>query len=852
MSNINVSFYTLFETKSQRVKGLSFHPNRPWILASLHSGVIQLWDYRIRTLLERFDEHDGPVRGINFHPTQPMFVSGGDDYKIKVWNYKEKRCLFTLLGHLDYIRTVEFHKEYPWIVSASDDQTIRIWNWQSRQCVCVLTGHSHYVMCARFHPTEDLIVSASLDQTVRVWDISGLRKKNVSPTASEETSRLQADLFGNTDVFVKFVLEGHDRGVNWAAFHPTMPLIVSAADDRQVKLWRMNDTKAWEVDSFRGHYNNVSCCLFHPKNDIVISNSEDKTIRIWDAQKRTPIYTYRREVDRFWILAAHPELNLFAAGHDSGLIIFKLERERPAHYSLKNETLFYVKEKYLRLYEYATGKDIPILPLAKKTTTANPRFLHFNPAEKSVLLFTDVDGGFYELLSLPKDGRNEATVEPKRGNGLAVWIARDRFAVLEKTNTITIRNLKNEAMKTFSVNAEPIVNIFPSFTGTLLLAFEDKVVLYDIHQGKSIAEVLTSHVKCAIWSPREKDSLLAILCRDMVIICNKKLETLCSVREVMRIKSGAWNDNDVFIYATASHIKYCLPSGDYGIIRTLEVPIYITAAKGNKIYCLDREIRPRTITIDTTEYTFKQALISKNFGEVIQMVKNSKLIGEAIIGYLHKKGYPEIALHFVKDERARFNLGLECGNIDVALESAKKLDDSECWQRLGVEALRQGNHQIVELAYQKTKNFERLSFLYLITGNVKMLKNMEKIAEKRNDVMSRFHNALLLGDVPERVRILEETGQLQLAYMTAKAHGLEEDAERLLDKLQRLQEKKKSTVHSPRSFVSLSNFRRCLYHFCLCTLCRVVSLNVCDVSCGFCHSNPTRRRVSRHRRRPKS
>ena len=24
------------------------------------------------------------------------------------------------------------------------------------------------------------------------------------------------------------------------AFHPTMPLIVSGADDRQVKLWRMN------------------------------------------------------------------------------------------------------------------------------------------------------------------------------------------------------------------------------------------------------------------------------------------------------------------------------------------------------------------------------------------------------------------------------------------------------------------------------------------------------------------------------------------------------------------------------------------------------------------------------------
>ena len=68
---------TKFETKSNRVKGLTFHPKRPWILASLHSGVIQLWDYRMGTLIDRFDEHEGPVRGVHFHNSQPLFVSGG-------------------------------------------------------------------------------------------------------------------------------------------------------------------------------------------------------------------------------------------------------------------------------------------------------------------------------------------------------------------------------------------------------------------------------------------------------------------------------------------------------------------------------------------------------------------------------------------------------------------------------------------------------------------------------------------------------------------------------------------------------------------------------------------------------
>ncbi len=75
---------------------------------------------------------------------------------------------------------------------------------------------------------------------------AGLRKKTVSiagelpdPNVPRETSP-SGELFGGTDVVVRHVLEGHTRGVNWAAFHPRLPLVVSGADDREVKLWRMN------------------------------------------------------------------------------------------------------------------------------------------------------------------------------------------------------------------------------------------------------------------------------------------------------------------------------------------------------------------------------------------------------------------------------------------------------------------------------------------------------------------------------------------------------------------------------------------------------------------------------------
>lgn len=732
------------------------------------------------------------MRGIAFHHSQPLLVSGGDDYKIKVWNHKTRRCNYTLNGHLDYVRTVYFHHEQPWILSASDDQTIRIWNWQSRTCVAILTGHNHYVMSAHFHPKEDLIVSASMDQTVRVWDISGLRKKSTSaqPLSIEEqiarANSGQADLFGNTDAMVKYVLEGHDRGVNWASFHPTLPLIVSAGDDRQVKLWRMSDTRAWEVDTCRGHFNNVSSALFHPRHELIVSDGEDKTIRVWDMGKRTAVATFRRDNDRFWVLTAHSHLNLFAAGHDNGLIVFKLDRERPAH-ALHQDSLFYIRDKQVRHLDYTTGADHALLSVKKLGNQyVQPRSLSFNPAERSVIV-TSLNGdqaGVYDLAPLPRDGAApselaESGSAGKRGNATnAIFVARNRLATLDKiAQIIEVRDLNNNVTKTMPCPTV-VSDIFFGGTASLLLSTATGVALFDIQQQKILAEVASPTVKYVVWNA--DGSHVALLSKHSITLTDKLLSKPAVIHETIRIKSAAWDEAGVLLYSTLNHIKYALPQGDSGIIKTLEQPVYLTRVKGKTVSCLDRTAKPRNIAIDPTEYRFKLALVQGKHEEVMRIIKNSNLVGQAIIAYLQKKGYPEIALHFVQDKSTRFDLAIECGNLDVASETAQAINAKEVWERLGAAALKQGNHKILERCYQKTRNYDRLSFLYLITGNSHNLGRMSNLAEKRGDPMSRFHNALYTGDAQVRGKILAEVGLDPLAYVTAKNNGDEALAARIL------------------------------------------------------------------------
>lgn len=159
-------------------------------------------------------------------------------------------------------------------------------------------------MSAAFHPEENLILTASLDHTMRVWDFSDLKEKVQKFQGGPNSG---SEMYLGTPIEVKHVLDGHEKGLNWAAFHPNRNLMASGADDESIKLWRMSGARAWEMDTLRGHKKNVSCVKFHPKLEILISNSEDKSMKVWDLNRRICIKTISRDTDRYWIVATHPE-----------------------------------------------------------------------------------------------------------------------------------------------------------------------------------------------------------------------------------------------------------------------------------------------------------------------------------------------------------------------------------------------------------------------------------------------------------------------------------------------------------------------------------------------------------------
>lgn len=202
--------------------------------------------------------------------------------------------------------------------------------------------------------------------------------------------------------------------------------------------------------------------------------------------------------------------------------------------------------------------------------------------------------------------------------GPACFLGKNRFAVLDRqTRQIVIKNLNNETTKRVQPPMPTVDGIFDGgASGRLILRADDRATLFEVQSRRVLGEVAAPKIKTVVWSP--DGSKAAIVCKYGIVIVDKQFEQLCSVTDAVRIKSGAWDcsptggtASEIFVYTTVNHVKYCLPTGDTGTIRTLDIPIYAQTIVKDQLFCLDREARAKVMEIDTTEARFKLALAKK-------------------------------------------------------------------------------------------------------------------------------------------------------------------------------------------------------------------------------------------------
>ncbi len=86
------------------------------------------------------------------------------------------------------------------------------------------------------------------------------------------------------------VFKAHTSAVRSVQFSRDGETLVTASDDKTIKLWSTYRTKFQYT--LAGHLNWVRSAKFSPDARLVVSGSDDKTIKLWDLASKSCVKTY--------------------------------------------------------------------------------------------------------------------------------------------------------------------------------------------------------------------------------------------------------------------------------------------------------------------------------------------------------------------------------------------------------------------------------------------------------------------------------------------------------------------------------------------------------------------------------
>ncbi|KAG9093149.1 hypothetical protein FS749_014983 [Ceratobasidium sp. UAMH 11750] len=315
----------------------------------------KVWKTR-KTLRNHLDA----VRAVAFHPSEMCLASGGDDFTIKIWRLDPSALTsnprqiqqstdiepqLNLRGHTAPI-TCLVASQRGLLFSASMDASIRIWAFppESLQPYAPydpsyfrgeLIGHTDVVWGLALVRDGTWLASGGADGMVKVWEVSdaggNLRlswgyngTEDQIPEGQEEevvpvvaVEGIKSDLrkvavaYANCVVKVFDIETGKELAklganetydgtpetqINAIASHPTMPLLVTAHEDKYIRIFDIttgerglgyplhltNGTLGECQHSMLAHLDTVTTLSIDTTGFSLVSGSHDGSIRFWD------------------------------------------------------------------------------------------------------------------------------------------------------------------------------------------------------------------------------------------------------------------------------------------------------------------------------------------------------------------------------------------------------------------------------------------------------------------------------------------------------------------------------------------------------------------------------------------
>ncbi|XP_061221832.1 striatin isoform X4 [Neopsephotus bourkii] len=314
------------------IRGLAFHPVEPVLITASEDHTLKMWNLQKTAPAKKsasldvepiytFRAHNGPVLCVVMSSNGEQCYSGGTDGLIHGWNttnpnidpydsYDRSVLRGAFVGHTDAVWGLVYSGAHQRLLSCSADGTIRL--WKATEIAPALNI---------FNDNQEMGIPSSVDLVSSDPSLM-VASFNSGHTCifNMETRQRILTLESSMDTTVSSSCQ-----INRVISHPTLPISITAHEDRHIKFYDNNTGKL--IHSMVAHLDAVTSLAVDPNGLYLMSGSHDCSIRLWNLESKTCIQEFTAHRKKFdesiHDVAFHPsKCYIASAGADALAKVF--------------------------------------------------------------------------------------------------------------------------------------------------------------------------------------------------------------------------------------------------------------------------------------------------------------------------------------------------------------------------------------------------------------------------------------------------------------------------------------------------------------------------------------------------
>ena len=239
----------LFTEHKANVTVATPSPSQTWVASGDDDGNVLIWSYPSLKLKTQY-KIGKTITDIDWDESSTRLVCAGDgNQKAKVISFDSGNSLGEITMHSAPIISATYRKHRPFrVVTASEDLSVNLYEGPPFKYSASYKGHTRYPNGVRYSPDGEVLVSVGADSRIVVYDAKTLEVKR--------------EIDEN-------VLDGHKAAIYAFAFSPDSKQIVTAAGNKQCKLWDLAEGKVVSTFTFGSDIGDMQVGVVWTKQHIL-------------------------------------------------------------------------------------------------------------------------------------------------------------------------------------------------------------------------------------------------------------------------------------------------------------------------------------------------------------------------------------------------------------------------------------------------------------------------------------------------------------------------------------------------------------------------------------------------------